>query len=48
MHDPIKAKSWSHELDVSREQLRILVDKVGSSAATVRKELDHEKSNGRA
>ena len=31
-----EAKWWSHEL--GREQLRNLVDKVGNSAATVRKE----------
>ena len=47
LHDPAEAKWWCHELDVSRDQLRSLVDKVGNSAAAVRKELDHEKSNGR-
>ena len=47
LHDPAEAKCWCHELGVSRDQLRSLVDKVGNSAATVRKELDHEKSNSR-
>ena len=48
VHDPAAAKWWSHELAVSRERLRGLVDKVGNSAATVRKELDREKGNGGA
>jgi hypothetical protein len=47
IHDPAVAKWWSHELDVSREQLCGLIDKVGNSAATVMKELDREKGNGR-
>jgi pyrroloquinoline quinone (PQQ) biosynthesis protein C len=33
-------KRWAHALGVSREQLKELVEKVGNSAATVRKELD--------
>jgi len=48
IHDPVVVKWWSHELGVSREQLRGLVDRVGNSATAVRKELDREKSNGRA
>jgi hypothetical protein len=48
LHDPCEAKGWCHELGVSKERLRVLVDKVGNAAAAVRKELDHEKSNGRA
>jgi hypothetical protein len=46
--NPAEVKWWSRELDISREQLRSLVEKVGNSAAVVRKELDHEKGNGRA
>jgi uncharacterized protein DUF3606 len=46
MHDLAEEKWWSHELGVSRERLRSLVDKVGNSAVTVRKELDREKGNG--
>jgi hypothetical protein len=48
IHEPAEVKWWSHKLDVSREQLRSLVDRVGNSATTVRKELDREKSNDRA
>jgi hypothetical protein len=48
LHDPCAVKGWCHELGVSKEQLRMLVDKVGNAAAAVRKELDHEKSNGSA
>lgn len=48
VQDQAHAKWWSHELGVSWERLRSLVDKVGNSAATVRKELDREKTNGRA
>jgi hypothetical protein len=48
MHVPSEVKCWTHELGVSREQLQKLVDKVGNAAAAVRKELNHEKSNGGA
>jgi hypothetical protein len=48
MHDPAEVKWRCHELRASRAQLRSLVDKVGNSAATARKELDREKSHGRA
>ena len=48
IHDPIETKWWSHELGVSRARLRNAIDKVGNFAATVRKELDREKGNGRA
>jgi hypothetical protein len=47
IHDLAEMKWWSDELEVSREKLRSLVDKIGNSAATVRKELDREKSNVR-
>jgi hypothetical protein len=39
MHEPIEVKYWTRELGVSIEQLLKAVDKVGNSAATVRKEL---------
>ena len=39
MHEAYEVKYWAHELGVSREKLRKLVDKVGNSAAAVRKEL---------
>jgi hypothetical protein len=42
MHQPFEVKYWTHALGVSREQLQKAVDKVGNSAATVRKELGIE------
>ena len=39
MHQPHEAKYWAHALGVSKEELQKAVDKVGNSAATVRKEL---------
>ncbi|QOZ32834.1 DUF3606 domain-containing protein [Bradyrhizobium sp. CCBAU 53421] len=33
-------KCWAHALGVSKEELRKVVDKVGNSAAVVRKELE--------
>jgi hypothetical protein len=40
VHKPLEVKSWAHRLGVSQEQLRELVEKVGNSAAAVRKELE--------
>ncbi|MGY8706379.1 DUF3606 domain-containing protein [Bradyrhizobium sp. 18BD] len=39
MHEAFEVKYWAHALGVSREELQKAVDKVGNSAATVRKEL---------
>ena len=39
MHEDHEVKYWSHALGVSREMLQRAVDKVGNSAAAVRKEL---------
>jgi Protein of unknown function (DUF3606) len=39
MHEAYEIKHWTKELGVSREQLQKAVDKVGNSAAAVRKEL---------
>jgi hypothetical protein len=39
-----EAKSWSHELGITRAQLQRIVDKVGNSAAAVRKELTKEST----
>lgn len=39
MHEAWEVKYWSHALGVSREELQHAVDKVGNSAAAVRKEL---------
>ena len=39
VHDPREVKYWAKALRVSEEELQKAVDKVGNSAATVRKEL---------
>ena len=39
MHEAYEVKYWAHALGVTREQLQRAVDKVGNSAAAVRKEL---------
>jgi hypothetical protein len=39
MHEAYEVKHWAHALGVSKEKLQKAVDKVGNSAAAVRKEL---------
>lgn len=39
MHEPCEVKYWTRALGVSMDELTRAVDKVGNSAATVRKEL---------
>jgi 3-oxoacyl-[acyl-carrier-protein] synthase III len=39
MHKDYEVKYWTKELGVSKEELQKAVDKVGNSAAAVRKEL---------
>jgi 3-oxoacyl-[acyl-carrier-protein] synthase III len=39
MHEPWEIKYWSRELGVTQDQLQKVVDKVGNSAASVRREL---------
>ena len=39
MHERHEVKYWTKELGVDKDQLQKLVDKVGNSAAAVRKEL---------
>lgn len=39
IHQPHEVKHWTNALSVSREDLRRAVDRVGDSAAAVRKEL---------
>jgi hypothetical protein len=39
MHEEYEVKYWTRKLGVSKEQLQKAVDKVGNSAAAVRKEL---------
>ncbi|QOZ32815.1 DUF3606 domain-containing protein [Bradyrhizobium sp. CCBAU 53421] len=38
LHAPDQIKCWALELGISKEELRKVVDKVGNSAAAVRKE----------
>ncbi|WGD55646.1 DUF3606 domain-containing protein [Bradyrhizobium sp. CB1650] len=40
LHDDYEVKYWTHELGITRDRLKRLIDKVGSSAGAVRKELD--------
>jgi hypothetical protein len=39
MHEPVEVQYWTKHLKVSKEELQKAVDKVGNSAAAVRKEL---------
>jgi hypothetical protein len=39
MHEDQEVKYWTKQLGVSKEELQKAVDKVGNSAAAVRKEL---------
>jgi predicted RNA-binding protein YlqC (UPF0109 family) len=39
MHESWEVKYWTRELGVSQAELQKIIDKVGNSAATVRKEL---------
>lgn len=35
-----QAKSWAHTLAVTKDELRCVVDKVGNSAASVKREIE--------
>jgi hypothetical protein len=39
MNDPFEVKHWIKHLNVSKDELQRAVDKVGNSAAAVKKEL---------
>ncbi len=39
MREAFEVKYWTHALGVSKEELKKAVDKVGNSAAAVRKQL---------
>jgi hypothetical protein len=39
MNEPLEVKYWTKHLGVTRDELQRAVDKVGNSAAAVRKEL---------
>jgi 3-oxoacyl-[acyl-carrier-protein] synthase III len=40
MHEPHEISYWTKHLNVSKEELQKAVDKVGNSAAAVRKQLN--------
>jgi Protein of unknown function (DUF3606) len=44
MNEPLEVKYWTKHLGVTRDELRRAVDKVGNSAAAVRKELGKAKA----
>jgi len=46
MRQPHEVKYWTRALGVTKEDLQKAVDKVGNSAATVRKELGLEDRSG--
>ncbi len=43
MDEDYEVKFWAKELGVSKDELQRAVDKVGNSAATVRKELGRRR-----
>jgi len=45
MHEAYEVKCWTHALGVTREVLQKAVDKVGNSAAAVRKQLGFESAH---
>lgn len=42
-----QAKSWAHTLGVTKEELRCVIDKVGNSAALVRREIERLRLHAR-
>src|SRR5256885_16224266 len=47
VHQPDELKAWTRALNVTREELLAAVDKVGDSAAGVRKEIERMRSEER-
>jgi len=45
MHEAYEVKHWTHALGVTREDLQKAVDKVGSAATAVRKQLGLETAH---
>ena len=41
MSEDYEVKYWAKELGITRDELQKVIDKVGNSAAAVRKELGH-------
>jgi hypothetical protein len=39
LHQPHEVRYWTRHLDISQDELRKAIDKVGNAAAAVRKEL---------
>jgi len=48
MHESRELQYWIKHLNVSKEALQKTVEKVGNSAAAVRKELGHAQSDSAA
>lgn len=46
MNQPHEVKYWTHALNVSKVELQMAVEKVGNSAAAVRKELGMSTPHG--
>jgi hypothetical protein len=44
LRDAGQLKCWAHELDVTADRLREIIEKVGNSAAAVKKELANQGS----
>ena len=42
-----QAKSWAHTLGVTKDELRCVVDKVGNSAALVKREIERLRQHER-
>lgn len=47
VQNPHETKRWAHALGISLDQLHFLVEKVGSSAAMVRKEIEILREDAR-
>ena len=45
IHQDHEVKYWTRALEVTREELKAAIDKVGNSAATVRKQLGLNEIN---
>jgi hypothetical protein len=41
------AKSWAHALGVTKDELRCVIDKVGNSAALVKREIERLRQHER-
>jgi hypothetical protein len=48
MQNEVEVKYWMRHLGITRKRLQIVVEKVGNSAASVRKELRRTQTNSDA